>query len=277
MRDFSDMMKARADITKKINVMVRKVEGITTFLLTGEDEHTPGEVYYVVASAERDAHDKIIADLNFLIREFLRPSEGHKSEEEGRVVIRYLFDDGMKAQVTLCTESDLPACAWWVPYLDKNGAAERSCSAETKKPSDPTCEKREEPAEEPLPEPVAAEPVSAPVFGPEPEQKPAPERSERELWNYFYGKVNNAKHAIDGGAVIYACEIIGELRSLLIKMICEANGITDDYLHCIDLLPENHRNAILRTYPAKPEKANMITALAAELRIFENLMKRSAR
>ena len=271
MSECSEMMKARADITKKLNVMVRKVEGITTFLLTGSDEHTPEEVYYVVASSDADAHEKIVADLNFLIREFLRPTEGHKSEEDGRMVIQYLFDTGLKAQVTLCTESNLPVCAWWVPYLDKNRAAELSCPAENKKASDPTCEKPEEPVS--LPE----EQPAAPVFAPEPEQNPAPERSERELWNYFYGKVNNAKHAIDGGAVIYACETIGELRSLLIRMICEANGITEDYLHCIDMLPENHRNAILRTYPSKPEKANMISALATELRIFESLMKRSAR
>ena len=62
-----------------------------------------------------------------------------------------------------------------------------------------------------------------------------------------------------------------------IKMICEANGITEDYLHSIDLLPENHRAALMKTYPAKPENGPMISALAAELSIFENLMKRVAR
>ena len=271
MSEFSEMMKVRADITKKLNVMARKVEGVTTFLLTGSDEHTPEEAYYVVASSDADAREKIVDDLDFLIREFLRPSQGLRSEEDGRVIIQYLFENGLKARVTLCAEDHLPVSEWWVPYLDRNRAAELSCPAEKKKPSDPTCEKPEEAV------PASKEPSSAPVFTPEPEQNPAPERSERELWNYFYGKVNNAKHAIDGGAVIYACEIIGELRSLLIKMICEANGITEDYLHCIDLLPENHCNAILRTYPSKPEKANMISALATELRIFENLMKRSAR
>ncbi len=286
MSDTNEIMQARADVTKKINVMVRKIDGITTFLLAGNDEYTPDEAYYVVAIADSAERDKVLADLNFLIREFLRPSEGHKSEENGRILVKYLFDSGLKAQVTLCSENDLPECAWWVQYLDKNGAAERACPAEKKKPSDPTKEKPEEPAPEEIPEepPLAQEipepepePAAAAVPVPEPAPQPEKNLSEKELWDYFYGKVNNAKHAIQGGSVIYACETIGELRSLIIRMICEANGVTEDYLHCIDLLPETYRNAIFRTYPSRPESANMISALAAELRIFENLMKRSAR
>ena len=86
-----------------------------------------------------------------------------------------------------------------------------------------------------------------------------------------------AKHAISGGSVIYANETIGELRTLLIKMICEANGVTENYMHSIDLLPENHRAALMKTYPARPDGSAMIAALAAELSIFEELMKRMSR
>ena len=89
--------------------------------------------------------------------------------------------------------------------------------------------------------------------------------------------MNVAKHAIAGGSIIYACETIGELRTLLIQLICEANGITEDYLHSIDLLPENHRAALMKTYPAKLENGPLISALAAEFSIFEELMKRTAR
>ena len=146
-----------------------------------------------------------------------------------------------------------------------------------------------EPAAKPEPEPVPVPiPVPAPVqpqpVQPQPVQpqpvpvlESEPDPSDKELWNYFYGRVNVAKHAISGGSVIYACETIGELRTLLIRLICEANGINEDYLHSIDLLPENHRAALLKTYPAKPENGPMISALAAELSIFEELMKKSSR
>ena len=56
-----------------------------------------------------------------------------------------------------------------------------------------------------------------------------------------------------------------------------ANGITEDYLHSIDLLPENHRAALMKTYPTKLENGPLISALAAEFSIFEELMKRTAR
>ena len=293
----SDLMKARAVISKKMNVMVRKIDGVTLFVLAGNDEHTPDEIYFVVGSADDAAVPRVFADLNFLIRQFLGPIDIQKIEAEGRTLSNYTFDNGLKAQVIICKEDHLPSFGWWVPYLDKNGAALGFYPPSSRKPSDPTTEKPEngnpfdggfEDDFDDVPaasgESVRPEPVSAPepVAAQNPEQpqakpEPAGEQSERDMWSYFYGKVNVAKHAISGGSVIYACEIIGELRSLLIRLICEANGITEDYLHSIDLLPENHRAALLRTYPSKPENGPMISALAAELSIFEELMKRQPR
>lgn len=295
-------MQARAVMAKKLNVMVRKIEGATSFLLTGNDEYTPDEIYFVVASSDESALSKVFADINFLIREFLRPIDIQKNDSEGRTLANYVFDNGLKAQVTVCGENNLPKFGWWVPYLDKNGAAMGFYPSSTRKNADPTTEKPAfeddfsddfeddfddmpvipaEPAQpEPIaaPEPVAAAPISIPEPQPvAPAPAPEPEQPDRDIWNYFYSKVNVAKHAISGGSVIYAYEIIGELRTLLIKMICEANGITEDYLHSIDLLPENHRAALLKTYPAKPENGPMISALAAELSIFEEIMKRSSR
>lgn len=296
MNTMSDLMHVRATITKKLNIMVRKVEGVTSFVLTGKDEHTPDEIYFVVGTNDPSAIHKILQDLSFLIREFLKPTDTSKSESDNRTIAKYVFDTGLKAQITLCTEDHLPQCEWWVPYLDKNGAVLGFYSNANRKPSDPTTEKPVDddefsddfeddfddlPASEektPVQMPVTAaepEPVSAPAPVPVPEDKE--ERSDKELWNYFYGKVNVAKHAISGGSVIYACETIGELRTLLIKLICEKNGITENYLHSIDLISESHRSALLKTYPAKPESAPMIAALAAELSIFEDLMKKNSR
>lgn len=294
----SELIHARSVMAKKLNVMVRKIEGVTSFVLTGNDEHTPDEIYFVVAASDVSLIPKIYADLNFLIREFLRPIDIQKNDSDGRTLANYVFDNGLKAQVSICGETDLPPCAWWVPYLDKNGAVLGFYPNSARKQSDPTTEKPEEAAfsddfeddfadetsaaEQPvMPQPAAA-PVSVmPEPKPEPMQPSEPEKkteqSDKELWNYFYGKVNIAKHAISGGSVIYACETVGELRTLLIKLICEANGITEDYLHSIDLLPENHRAALLKTYPSKPEEAPLISALAAELSIFETVMKKSAK
>ena len=281
----SELMYARTVMAKKLNVMVRKIEGVTSFVLTGNDEYTPGEIYFVVAAADDSALSKVYADLNFLIREILRPIDIQKKESEGRTLVNYVFDDGLKAQVVICNEKKLPPFEWWMPYMDKNGAARDFYAPSARKASDPTTEDpRPEPdvpddfdvgfedtADEPAVEAVPVQAVRVPV------KDLRPEKQSKDVWNYFYGRVNVAKHAISGGSVIYACETIGELRTLLIRMICEANGITEDYLHSIDLLPENHRAALLKTYPSRPENGPMISALAAELSIFEELMKRSSR
>lgn len=282
----SEIMQARTVMTKKMNVMVRKIEGVTAFVLTGNDEHTPDEIYFVIASSDEPARSKVFTDIDFLIRQFLRPIDIQKNESEGRTMANYIFDNGLKAQINVCVENSLPSFAWWVPYMDKNGAAVSQYPSSSRKTADPTTEKpREEDGfsddfdDDFDDAPAAVQPQKPePAPAPAPAQPaPEPEQSDKELWNYFYGKVNVAKHAISGGSVIYACETIGELRTLLIRLICEANGITEDYLHSIDLLPENHRAALMKTYPAKPENGPMISALAAELSIFEELMKRSSR
>ncbi len=287
----SEMLQARATMTKKMNVMVRKIEGVSSFVLTGKDEHTPDEIDFVVGTTDHSFAPKILTDLNFLIREFLRPSEARKGESEGRTTANYTFDGGLKAQVTICTEDQFPEAEWWVPYLDKNGAVLGFYPPSTRKVSDPTTEKPEDASEfsddfeDDFDDPSAndPEPVPAPAAAPDPEPAPAAEpetgneQTDRDLWSYFYGKANIAKHAISGGSVIYACETIGELRTLLIKMICEANGITEDYLHCIDFIPEKHRAVLMKTYPSRLEAGPMISALAAELSIFEALMRNSSR
>lgn len=280
----SDLMQMRALIIKKMNVMVRKIDGVTSFVLTGNDETTPEELFFVVGAADPSDGKKVHADLHFLIREFLRPIDIQENETDGRTVVNYLFDNGLKVQVNICSEDAFPAFGWWVPYFDKNGAVLRAYSPASRKSADPTTEKPlpaegdslEDDFDDSAAAPQeAADPAPSPAPAPEPEPEPAP--SERELWNYFYDRVNVAKHAISGGSLIYAGEIIGELRTLLIRLMCEAEGITEDYLHSIDLLPEGYRKALAKTYPTGLENARMISALAAEHSIFERLMKMSGR
>ena len=95
-------MQARAVMAKKLNVMVRKIDGITAFLLTGNDKYTPDEIFFVVASSDDSSLSKVLADLDFLIRQFLRPFDIQKTESDGRTLVNYLFDNGLKAQVNIC-------------------------------------------------------------------------------------------------------------------------------------------------------------------------------
>ena len=273
----SEIMQARADLAKKLNVMVRKIKGITVFLLTGEKECPPTDIHFVAAAADTSALLNIYADLNFLTTEFLKPSSGTKAEEDGRIIANYTFDSGLNAEIFICGEDNLPAFDWWVSYLDQNGAADIFYADADRKSVDPT---KDEPEPElsddfendfeessPAPEDSLSDDFDdeAPISAPPPQ--------EDGRWNAIYGKVNLAKHAIAGGSLIYAGEILNELRTYLIKLICERNGITSDYLHSIDLLPASKREALYKTYPAKPEEAPMIAALAAELSLFEQLLK----
>lgn len=273
----SEIMQARADLAKKLNVMVRKIKGITVFLLTGEKECPPADIHFVAAAADATALPDIYADLNFLTTEFLKPSSGSKAEEDGRIIANYTFDSGLNAEIFICGEDNLPAFDWWVSYLDQNGAADIFYADADRKSVDPTKEEPEpelsDDFENDFDDAVATDDALSDDFD-DAAPVPAPSQPEEDSrWNAVYGKINLAKHAIAGGSLIYAGEIMNELRTYLIKLICERNGITEDYLHSIDLLPAGKREALYKTYPAKPEEGPMIAALAAELSLFEHLLK----
>ena len=187
---------ARTVMTKKLNVMVRKIEGVTSFVLTGNDVYTPGEIYYVVAAADDSALSKVLADLNFLIREFLRPIDIQKKESEGRTLVNYVFDNGLKAQIVICNENHLPAFEWWMPYMDKNGAAQGFYPPSTRKTSDPTTEDQrpEEENADDFDEGLADsadKPVAPAEFQPAvsaPVRDSRPEKQDKDIWNSYLMK-----------------------------------------------------------------------------------------
>lgn len=282
----SEIMQARREMLKKLNVMVRKIGEVTTFVLAGESGCPPYDIHLVTAAATAEDTERIYADLNFLVGEFLSPQTRDKEENEGRTVAKYRFESGLFLEVFISQEDNLPPFDWWVPYVDKHGAAEKFYFPEGKCPEDPTSDTPPTPApaaaepvtEIPVSEPPAAVPevvpaVSVPVAPvvPAAPEKPA-EQTPELSWELVYNKMNFAKHAIAGGSVIYAGEIINELRTWLIKLICEKNGITEDYAHSIDLLSNEYQKALVKTYPTKPESGAMVAALAAELSLFEKLM-----
>ena len=55
-------------------------------------------------------------------------------------------------------------------------------------------------------------------------------------------------------------------------LICEKKGIHDNYLHSIDLLENDDKRELLKTYPASLEQGSLVAAMAAALRLFETLM-----
>lgn len=279
-------VQARGELLKKLNVMVRKIEEITTFVLIGEKDCPPADVHLVAAGAEGNL-EKIYADLHFLIGEFLSPQTSNKEQEDGRTVSAYRFDDGLFLRLIICAEENLPSCGWWLPYLDRHGAAEDFYPADDKAGEDPARElpaempeETSEPPAEPLPgilpsdasdepEPVA----DIPSQDGEESSEDAPLPAAPALtWEEVYEKINRAKHAIAGGSLIYASELMNELRAALIQLICRKEGVTDHYFQSIDLLSDEDTAALRKTYPARLENGAMVTALAAELSLFEKLL-----
>ena len=322
----STILKAREDMLKKLNVMVRRIEGVTSFVLIGSAQCPPSDIHVALGCADDSAMSKIYGDINFLISEFLSPVSFDYREADGRIIKKYIFENQVNAEVVVCGENNFPDADWWVSYLDQNGAACSAYAGADKYMSDPVKdlpEKTEEhddntnnsdnafsddfeddfeddldacdepPQPEPQPEP---QPIAIPPVVPLPDsveegkmvgenfddftideqmsaEETQPEQSDDELWEYIYGRVSLAKRAVAGGSIIHASEIVNELRMQLIKLICQKCGINEDYIHSIDLLSNEYQKKLVKTYPARLESGAVISALAAELSLFEQLIK----
>lgn len=347
------ILQAREDLIKKLNVMVRKIQNVTSFILTGSKLCPPSDVHVVIGTADSSAAPKIYSDINFLISEFLSPSSFNYTEDDSRIIKTYSFAGGVNAEVTVCGENNFPAADWWVSYLDSNGAAQAFYGDASKFAADPVTDQPKEDASDnsddlsdgftddfdddfdetpdiprivPTQHPSSSHdssndfynkidnefqsarnkhtfsvPDTAPDTTPDitplaegtmlgedfedfndftvdeklseegnpPETKP----NFEETWAQIYKKVALAKGAISGGSIIRAGEVINELRTQLIELICNENGITDDYINSIDLLPTEYKKSLAKTYPSKLENGPVISALAAELSLFEQLIK----
>lgn len=256
------LIQARGELLKKLNLMVRKIKEVTTFVLAGEQHCPPGDIHIVTAGRAEDL-EKIYADLHFLVSEFLSPQTHDRESADGRTTVRYRFESGLFLEVFICTADSLPSFDWWLPYFDKHGAAEDFYLPEGKVEEDPV---RDAPDVTDVADTVPdVLPIAAVLDD-------APASSAPLTWEAVYEKINLAKHAAAGGSVIYAAELMNELRTALIGLICEKNGIHDNYLHSIDLLENDDKRELLKTYPASLEQGSLVAALAAALRLFETLM-----
>lgn len=303
----STALQARTDVIKKLNVMVRRIEGITSFILVGSKQCPLSDIHVVIGTSDKSSINRIYADINFLICEFLSPKKFNYIEKENRIIKNYELDGDITAEITVCSEDNFPKADWWVSYWDKNSAALTFYGSESKRDSDPigneynnfenefsddfdddfdddfqeeTTSVDEQPSNEHSEtfvqgKMIEENPDDFIIIEEADEDETLSKTSQDsdQMWEYIYGRISLAKRAIAGGSMIYAGEIINELRTQLIKLICEQSGITEDYMHSIDLLSNDYQKAIFKTYPSKLENSTMISALAAELSLFEQLIK----
>ncbi len=317
----STILKAREDMLKRLNVMVRRIEGVTSFALIGDAQCPPSDIHVVLGCGDASSIGKIYSDINFLVSEFLSPVSFDYKEADGRIIKTYTFESQVNAKVSVCAENNFPQADWWVSYMDQNGAAHNAYAYAEKCMSDPVKEQPEPPVNDftddfdddfedeldgnditeeevqvqPEPEQPVVEPVPlVPVVETESveegimigedfddftvdegmiEEESKSEQNNDELWEYVYSRVALAKRAIAGGSIIHASEIVNELRTELIKLICQKNGIKENYIHSIDLLSDEYQKKLVKTYPASLERGAVISALAAELSLFEQLIK----
>ncbi len=124
-------------------------------------------------------------------------------------------------------------------------------------------EKAEEPAPveefEPEPEPEAEEPASEaepepeiiedPVPMPEPESA-AEEYDAHKMWQEMAGLAIKAKQCITAGAFFRANDIVSVMRSMLVEMMCRANGFNDNFSENADNLNDECKQDIYTSYAA---------------------------
>lgn len=304
----SEILKVREDMIKRLNVMVRRIDSVSSFILIGDKQCPPTDIHIVISSVDPSAISKIYSDINFLISEFLSPVSFDYKEADGRIIKKYVFENEINVEASVCGDDNFPPADWWVSYLDQNGAAQSFYGDDSKCAGDPVKELPEEPEnvmddfeddfEDDFDEPAEPEIIPAPVWEPKPveegrmveenfddftideemsqeesQPEPQPELNADELWEHIYSRVNLAKRAVAGGSMIHASEIVNELRTELIKLICQNSGINENYIHSIDLLSNEYQKELAKTYPARLESGPMISALAAELSLFEQLIK----
>lgn len=312
----STILKTREDMLKRLNVMVHRIEGVSSFALIGNGQCPPEDIHVVLSCNDDSAMSKVYADINFLISEFLSPVSFDYKEADGRIIKKYMFESQVNVEVTVCGENNFPQADWWVSYFDQSGAANKAYAYAEKYMSDPVKDPPEEPDDDltddfdddlendfaasdeqpPIePEPQSeeiAEPPADVLISPVEEGKMVgedfddftideemnaneaqPEQSNDELWEYIYSRVALAKRAVAGGSIIHASEIVNELRMQLIELICQESGINENYIHSIDLLSNEYQKELVKTYPARLESGAVISALAAELSLFEQLIK----
>ncbi len=110
----------------------------------------------------------------------------------------------------------------------------------------------EEAADEPaiIAEPVIAEePVAA-------EEKPAEEAYDPQMmWQDMASMAIKAKECIRAGAFFRANDIVAAMRSLLVEMMCRANGINENFNENADYLNDDCKKDIYASYAALNEQA----------------------
>ncbi len=137
------------------------------------------------------------------------------------------------------------------PAVEEEKAAEPEEIQETAE-----IEAAEEAAEEPAePEQEEKEELPEVIALPAPEVQPAEEKyNPQAMWKDMAALAINAKECINAGAFFRANDIVTAMRSILVEMMCRANGITANFNENADNLSEECKQDIYTSYPSTLSK-----------------------
>lgn len=251
----------------QIAVLAGNMQTVAAMLTTGAQNTEPGDLKVILAVAKNTPVSAVFAKLNLLITNELRPERSELVSRDRTLTVRKFFLPGEVTLTVRCCElDDLGVLDWHRVIFDSEGidAGEGRVTVEPLLPEP-------EPVVEPEPEPVA-EPAPAPVPEPAPvAAQPEPVSAEDDYWKRVNLCMRTARHAIGSGSVIRANEVINELRTMLIELICRSNGVNENFGNAIDFIEGEDKEMLLRTYPQRLDQASMISAMAVISQMFDKL------
>lgn len=127
-------------------------------------------------------------------------------------------------------------------------------TAEPVQPEEAQPEEAEEPAQVEAAEEESAEPEETvceaePVIAVEPEAEPADEVYDpHKMWQDMASLAVKAKECITAGAFFRANDIVTAMRSMLVEMMCRANGINENFNENADNLNDDCKQDIYTSY-----------------------------
>ncbi len=154
------------------------------------------------------------------------------------------FDDESAEEPAPVTEFE--------PAIEEEPQQTEEVIEETPAEEEAAEESAEESAEEPeiIAEPVIAEEPAAA------EENPAEEAYDpHKMWQDMASMAIKAKESIRAGAFFRANDIVAAMRSLLVEMMCRANGINENFNENADYLNDDCKKDIYASYAALNEQA----------------------
>lgn len=248
----------------QLAVLAGNMQTVAAMLTTGAQNTDPGDLKVVLAVAKNAPVSAVFAKLNLLISNELKPERSELVSRDRTLTVRKFYLPGDVVLTVRCCElDDLGVLDWHRVIFDSEGidAGEGRVTVEP-------LAAEPQPVVEPEPQP---EPAPVPVAAPAPVAQPEPENNEDSYWKRVNLCMRTARHAIGSGSVIRANEVINELRTMLIELICRKAGVNENFGNAIDFIEGEDKEMLLRTYPQRLDQASMVSAMAVISQMFDQL------